>query len=114
MPRQLRQRRRETAHAESAVPLAQPRGGGRLGGAVAADGEGAPPAGGDEVARAGVAGAFEEEALGRVGWGGGRGALVGAAEGLLDQEGTVGEEVVPELAAGEGEGVEGVEVEVGG
>lgn len=67
MPRQLRQRRCEAAHAESAVPLAQPRGGGGLGGTVAADREGAAPAGGDEVAGAGVAGTLDEKALSRVG-----------------------------------------------
>ncbi len=84
MPSQLRQRRCEAAHAESTVPLAQPRGGGGLGGAVAADGEGAATAGGDEVAGAGVAGALDEKALGRVGWGGGKWTFVGAVERLQD------------------------------
>lgn len=91
------------------MPQVQPPRRGRLRGAIPAHGQGAAPAAGDEVPRAGA------RALGAERGGGGEvGLVVGAAERLLDQQRAVLQQVVTELAAGEGEGVQGVEVEGGG
>ena len=114
--RKLRERCRQAFGTQSPMTHAEQRSRGRFMRAIAADNPAAAATVADHVPCAGAHAAADEDGpsiglLDHVGLSVGYG-LVLAAQGLLDEAGAVLEKIGMELAAGSGESVKGVEVEV--